>query len=360
MKSPTEIFSIGAALEDAGLLESWKKLHTELDASFFLTPDWTKAWWNWVGEPSGRIAIWRDDLNRLEALVALTRMQERLHPRFPMSVTTLTNLGSGAGAADHHGWLAKEDRVADVWGWLEEQIRDTSLLLRSLVPELWRSAPSWAKTVDRSPCPRMNIENGLDAIESSSFQKKIRYYKRRLDRERVGFHWIPPDRLSEDQIGLLFRLHNDRHSLKEEDSTFRRAQLDLHRKLIQTSSGRRDGPAAVIAETDGAPIGILYGFLSGSTFAYFQSGWLSKWAQYNLGTVLIAHAIERASDVGARTFDFLRGPEPYKYRFGAKDYTDATLLLSSGLSGRLLNLKYKVRQGRKDRTKAPPVSEDSG
>jgi CelD/BcsL family acetyltransferase involved in cellulose biosynthesis len=37
------------------------------------------------------------------------------------------------------------------------------------------------------------------------------------------------------------------------------------------------------------------------------------------GTILIAHAIDRAHDDGLAEFDFLRGAEPYKYRFGARD-----------------------------------------
>jgi CelD/BcsL family acetyltransferase involved in cellulose biosynthesis len=39
----------------------------------------------------------------------------------------------------------------------------------------------------------------------------------------------------------------------------------------------------------------------------------------SLGVVLTAKAIEHAIENGRSTFDFLRGNETYKYRFGAKD-----------------------------------------
>jgi len=39
------------------------------------------------------------------------------------------------------------------------------------------------------------------------------------------------------------------------------------------------------------------------------------------GTLLIAHAVECALAEGAVAFDFLRGAEPYKYRWGAVDQT---------------------------------------
>jgi CelD/BcsL family acetyltransferase involved in cellulose biosynthesis len=42
-------------------------------------------------------------------------------------------------------------------------------------------------------------------------------------------------------------------------------------------------------------------------------------AALGLGTVLIGCAIQTAAEEGAREFDFLRGREDYKYRWGAQD-----------------------------------------
>jgi len=39
----------------------------------------------------------------------------------------------------------------------------------------------------------------------------------------------------------------------------------------------------------------------------------------SVGSVLVAHAIEQAVRGGAKTFDFLRGAEDYKYAWGAQD-----------------------------------------
>ena len=40
---------------------------------------------------------------------------------------------------------------------------------------------------------------------------------------------------------------------------------------------------------------------------------------YSPGTLLIAYALEDAVSRGDSEFDFLRGNEPYKYRWGARD-----------------------------------------
>jgi CelD/BcsL family acetyltransferase involved in cellulose biosynthesis len=42
-------------------------------------------------------------------------------------------------------------------------------------------------------------------------------------------------------------------------------------------------------------------------------------------------------------FDFLRGGESYKYRFGATDRVDETWLVPAGLGGLALRAKYETQ-----------------
>ena|SRR5438105_11909593 len=51
----------------------------------------------------------------------------------------------------------------------------------------------------------------------------------------------------------------------------------------------------------------------------YLSGFDPALARFSLGTLLVGHAIEEAVREGAEEFDFLRGQEDYKYRWGAKD-----------------------------------------
>jgi len=62
----------------------------------------------------------------------------------------------------------------------------------------------------------------------------------------------------------------------------------------------------------------------------YLGGFDPRFASLSPGTLLIAHAIERASDEGATAFDFLRGRDPYKYRWGARDQSMYTLRLWHG------------------------------
>ena len=96
---------------------------------------------------------------------------------------------------------------------------------------------------------------------------------------------------------------------------------------------------------EGQIVGVLYGFWWRDTFAAYQQGWDREFARDALGNVLVLHALEFATEHGARTFDFLRGTEPYKYRFGARDESDLTWLVPRGRAGVLLE-RLRPRRGR--------------
>lgn len=70
---------------------------------------------------------------------------------------------------------------------------------------------------------------------------------------------------------------------------------------------------------DGHPIAGLCCFAYGQTYAAYNSGYDPAYKELSAGIVLFANRIHHAIQRGFTTFDFLRGNEPYKYRFGAKD-----------------------------------------
>jgi len=70
---------------------------------------------------------------------------------------------------------------------------------------------------------------------------------------------------------------------------------------------------------DGEPIATLCCFAYGSTYAAYNSGYHPAYGDLSAGIVLFAERIRTAIARGFTAFDFMRGNEPYKYRFGATD-----------------------------------------
>lgn len=333
---------------------AWRDLAAEVDGSFFQLPEWFVPWWETVGgRPPTTIGLWTDPGGSLRAAVALSRTRTRLHPRLPVAVGTLVNTGSGFGSADHLGPLCLPHLHRGVAAWLGSR-RGGSLLLSNLDPATRSAWPAGAVETEHSRCPRASIGPDTGLGRSSQFRRQLRARVRKANDAGLSFVYRPPGAVTTDDLDVLMSLHEARWDEKEGISSFGRSRLDLHRRAL-AFAGPDVGPVMVIARTAAAPVGVVYGFVWNGTFSFYQSGWDPAWASFSLGTVIHAVAVELMAAAGVRVYDFLRGAEDYKYRFGAVDVVDTTLLVPRGLGGRLLTLKASVksRETKPDETPAP-------
>ncbi|WP_431682339.1 GNAT family N-acetyltransferase [Kitasatospora sp. KL5] len=348
------------------VLDGWRQLVAEdPHGSWFATPEWVLSWWETLGSAdsgSGRaeIAVWRGAGGRIEAVVPLLHTRLRLHPRLPVTAPCLTLLGSGPGAADHCGPAVAAHRQEDVRRWLAARARRTTLWLPDLDPSAAAALPPEARTVARAACPRVDLTQGHDALGSRQFRSTVRRYRRKLEAAGVTFRWVPPAEAGTEHLDAVLALHRLRRTALGRPTTFDAHRRPLHLRVLERSAATAaddgHGPAFLVAEHDGDTIGTLYGFRWNGGFAYYQIGWDPKWAPLRLGTVVISEAVRVCAEQGLHTFDFLRGTEPYKYRFGAVDRYDDTRLLPHGPTGALLALKHRVKNRRTERTEAGPTA----
>jgi CelD/BcsL family acetyltransferase involved in cellulose biosynthesis len=351
------------ALEDPAALDAlthdWGDLARRMtESSYFQSPDWVLGWWETIGRrPPTRVAAWRAPSGRLEALVALSEDRARLHGALPVDLPVHVNAGSGPGAADHCGWLVPADRRREVAAWLAGAIGGAGLLLRGADPAWERPPlPPRARVIQVTTCPRMTVPGPDEPVgRSRELRRQLPRFTRRLEREGVRFDWVAPGQVDEPLLRALFELHGRMRADRVEGTSFAPAQLALHRRLAERGAPGR-GPAAVVARRDGAVTGVLYGFWWKDTFAAYQWGWDAEWARFSMGSVLTYQAIRFAARAGARTLDFLRGTEPYKYRFGAVDRHDLTWLVPRGAAGVLLAARYRARDRMRPRRRPEPLA----
>ena len=86
-------------------------------------------------------------------------------------------------------------------------------------------------------------------------------------------------------------------------------------------------------EVDGEPVAASYGFRLGRIESKYQMGRDPRWSRERVGTVLVAHVIRSAVDDGIREVRFLRGGEPYKYRWATLDPGLETVALAQSRRG---------------------------
>ena len=74
-----------------------------------------------------------------------------------------------------------------------------------------------------------------------------------------------------------------------------------------------------LLEIEGEAWAGVYAFRSWNDWDVWNSSYDHRRRELAPGMILMAECIRLAAEEGCTTFDFLRGTEPYKYRFGAVD-----------------------------------------
>jgi CelD/BcsL family acetyltransferase involved in cellulose biosynthesis len=123
----------------------------------------------------------------------------------------------------------------------------------------------------------------------------------------------------EELLETVLRFYLERrrelgHPLPLDDEPLRA----FHREAAAGFDGR--GALGLYAlELDGRPIAALYGFREKETFACYMQGFDAARAPLSPGVLGLGAVIEDLIGRGVRRVDFLRGREPYKYWWGARD-----------------------------------------
>jgi CelD/BcsL family acetyltransferase involved in cellulose biosynthesis len=347
--SEPTVLTVADGTPSASVIEEWRQLARSLDdTTYFQTPDWVLNWWQDVGRPPTELALWRSAGGELEAVVFISLIREGINRRDPLPLSLTTNTGSGAHSGDHCGWPVRAHRRPDVQKWLANHHWGTSLLLRSLDPESGvPCVPEGGRLVLTTTCPRLEIPEDPAALNvSSNFRQQLKRYGRKQDKAGLTIEWHGPGTVTSDLIDTLFSLHESRRSLTGYSSFKRDRHADFQRRLAECGAEDR-GPAMVLARCGDEPVGSLYGYVWRDTFSYLQGGWKADWEPLRLGYRLVAEAIRHSGLNGARVFDFLRGDEPYKYRFGATDRLDETWLVRRDVSGLVMDMKFGLVRARR-------------
>lgn len=292
---------------------AWAELWQRDDrATAFQRVEWCAAWCrHLLGGEVEALAAWRGDT--LEAFLPLFRWHDG-----EASVLSLL----GGGVSDYLDVLVAPD-AGDAVHALEHALATRSWdrvelgELRDGSPLLSFALPGPDERSLQEPCPALAIDPAAPlAALSPRLVHEIEYQRRRAARE-VGIEHVTlgPAEL----IEALAALHRARWTLRGEPG-----MIDDRRRafLADAAAGlaRRDGLLGIGVRLGGELAAVVLGFVDRDQARYYLGGFDPRHERRSPGTLAIAAAIEEAGRRGARLFDFLRGAESYKYRFGARDH----------------------------------------
>ncbi len=306
------------------LAPQWTALWRRAGSPPFQSPDWLLPWWDAFGTGRPRVAAsWSGGaLTGLLPMYLLDEGAERKLLPLGVGITDYQDalldpaLPPGAADALLHAALARGDGA-------------TSCALPDLPPgAALRGAAlpaGWTETaLPDTPCPVLTLADGVPA----GTLRNVRQARHRAGRQGPWSAGVARPEEACAAWDELLRLHDARWTAQGQpggvlgDPAVRAFHAAAIPRLAASGTLRvqtvRFGARAVAAyHTLAAPDG-LYFYLSGFDAAE---------AFVSPGTLLLGHVVEQAVRDGVRALHFLRGGEPYKYAWGAKDRWNSGRLL---------------------------------
>jgi CelD/BcsL family acetyltransferase involved in cellulose biosynthesis len=303
------------------LTAPWRAL-AELRENPFLTPEWYEAWLATHLEEQPFLAVWSDG-GEIRGVLPLVRSTTRRTVRLRFA---------GARRGD---WFTPACRVEDegrmgaAVGALLARERSTwklAQLDRIDCASEWPQA-LWAQRGPGTPRVRRRrtdvlpyIGFGADGYEgylkerSRNFRSQLGRRRRKLEAEHgLTFRMTASASELESDLDLLFTLHEQRWE-ERGGSSLSEDAMRAHRRFAAAAL-ERGWLRLWTAEADGEPAAAWYGWRIGERYCYSISGLRDGFEGLALGTVLLAHTIERAAAEGATVYDLMWGDEEYKQRF---------------------------------------------
>ena len=309
------------------LRPEWSRLLGEVPfQSVFLTPHWQETWWRHFG--AGRqlsILTVRADDGQLQGLAPLMRSNDG---------TRLAFIGD-LELCDYFDLLIAPHRQEDVAQAMADYLvsqasEDVEICLNNLSA----SSPTSAllqdsltrqgllvETATIETCPTIVLPTDWNAYLATLRGKDRHELRRKIRRAENAAELAyavtdTPERLDED-LDTFIALH--RMSQQDDKQGFMTSSKVAFFRDMAHQLWREGWLELAFLHADDHPIAGLCCMTYGTTYAAYNSGYHPDYGALSAGIVLFADRIRSAIDRGFDAFDFLRGNEGYKYRFGASD-----------------------------------------
>jgi len=199
----------------------------------------------------------------------------------------------------------------------------------TLLPTMAEEAGYRARLLVEDVCPVIDLPETWEEYLASIGKKQRHEIRRKLRRAQAGaeLEWyvVDGDRDLRQEVDVFLDLH--RKSTSEKDA-FMDEQMEAFFHTVARCMQDAGWLQLMQLKMDSRPVASLISFDYGDSLMVYNSGYdPDSHAHLSPGIVLLSICIQNAINSGKRAFDFLRGDEEYKYRFGAHDTTVYRLIL---------------------------------
>ncbi len=322
------------------LAEAWQDLMGRaIIAPIFMTVDYQKLWWQHLGVGALRIlAVY----NEADLLVGLAPL---LLDGFELRTVGCVDV------SDYLDFLVDRDYQDSVYpaivDYLADQLGDTwqstyfcSLPHHSPTRKHILSlaeAKGWSAQAEvEEVCPIITLADTWDGYLATVNKKQRHEIRRKLRRaegsaETRWFVIETSDALTDTVLDTFIDLHQKSSAEKED---FWNDDLMAFFKALAKRMAELGYLKLYFVEMDGQLTAALLCFDYQNEILVYNSGFdPTQFQHLSPGNIIISYAIQHAIDLGRTRYDFLRGDEVYKFRFGAVAEDVFNLRLKKEMTG---------------------------
>lgn len=219
----------------------------------------------------------------------------------------------------------------------------------------------WTESFVQDYCLQVNLPANWEEFKKNLSKKmrwNIEYNARRLNREyQLSINDIDESSSFGKEFAIFMSLHRKRWFRKYQPGLFIQPKFRKFHQEVAADLHRKGRLALYSLKLNDEVAASLYGFRYKKRFYYYLGGFNPQLGKLSLGTVLIAHVIRKEIEKGYKCFDFLRGVEEYKLRWGAKPQENWRFFLGkhdkrSGLVARILKQEEEFVQAAKEKVRS--------
>ncbi|MFQ5894695.1 MAG: GNAT family N-acetyltransferase [Nitrospinota bacterium] len=300
----------------------------------FYAPFWHALWWKHCGQGEGGELLLLEVRESGGGLAAVAPLW--------VDGDGVVRFTGGEDLTDYADLVASPQRNAAAWravldflaapaapAWRSVELHalpEDSPTLAALAGAVGPWAEAWERGVEER-CPAIALPESWEAYLgtlSGKARHELRRKVRRANYEAELLFREAQEETLEEDLETFFRLHALSHAEKER---FWNSCTRAFFRAAARAALERGWLRLTFLLADGEPVAASFGLVYGGWYYLYNSGFDPARKELSTGLVLLAHNIEGAIGAGLAEFDFLRGTEPYKYRFGASDRTTFALTL---------------------------------
>jgi CelD/BcsL family acetyltransferase involved in cellulose biosynthesis len=307
-------------------LPQWRELLArDPNRHVFATPEWNRVWWEEFGANKDLFFLTMERGEDVVALVPLYRKKEdgRKVLRFLGGIDLTDYLGPICSESDR-------DEVADT---LVEWLMTTEIEWDELDAHNMPVPLGFAEyLVDRAD--RRDVHFSLEQEETSAVlllpeswdsyleqlkskeRHELKRKRRRIEREHPDTRIRrTTDETLEVDLKLFVEMHRGAEGMK---GHFMRPEIATFFERVAHAFAPIGWLRMDFLEIGDRAIASSFGFELDDRFYLYNSAYEPEFGRLSPGLVLVSELVKGAIASDTRVFDFLRGPERYKYQLGAQ------------------------------------------